>query len=116
MNTRPGMATALALLAVGCASEAPEPASFDSSKGVVQVEIGGDGFARLDGRRLPLEAVVLELRWQTRPMSRDERLQYVVRVGAADVADEAGKAAQRDAIQRFFDELELMGVKQIQLF
>ena len=103
----------LALAALGCAANEPEGVDFDSSAGLVVVEIAGDGFVRYDGRRIPWEAAVLELRLRTRPMDADQRSRFVVqmRIDTAD-GDEAAEArAMRDR-DRLIDQLHIMGVQQ----
>ena len=83
-----------------CASETPEldhATVFDESAGKVVVVVCGDAFVRCGERRLPLDAMVLELRQRTRAMSRDEVSRFVVQLlaepqvqgsPAAQVADD----------------------------
>jgi len=96
-----------------CESGPPVTTEFDYSAGLVDVELLGDGFVRVDGRRTPLEALVLELRRATRQMERSELLRYVVRIRLAGV--EGGEAAriQQGSRARLLSELEIMGVRQI---
>ena len=96
-----------------CVSDDIVDTQFDARAGLVTVQIGGDGFVLCDGRRLPLEALVLELRQQTRRMDRADLLRYVVRIRLGDVADGDGASNQQQARARLLDELEIMGVRQI---
>lgn len=109
----------LGLLAA-CASETPEldrAVVFDESAGVVAITVLGDGFVRSGEKRIPLDAIVLELRQRTRTMAKEELLRFVVQLftepqlpgsPAADVA--------RKGVDRLFRELQIMGVRQIRLF
>jgi hypothetical protein len=101
-------------LAVACASEAGEQKAFDDSLGTVEVVVAADGFVLCDGRRIPLEAAVLELRQRTRPMSADDRGKFVVRVRSElyEERSEAAAQTQRHA-NRLVDELFVMGVRQV---
>ena len=96
-----------------CVSDDIVETQFDARAGLVTVQIGGDGFVLCDGRRLPLEALVLELRQQTRRMDPADLLRYVVRVRLGEVADGEGASNQKQARARLLDELEIMGVRQI---
>lgn len=98
-----------------CAAAAPVT-GFDSSAGAVLVEIAADGFVTSDGRRMPLEALVLRLRQRTRSMTEDERSRFVVhlRIAAALARDDgaAGQRAKAD-MNRLVDQLFIMGVRQV---
>ena len=88
--------------------------AFDSSKGLVVVDILGDGFVRCGERRLPVEALVLELRQRTRAMSTDDLQKFVVHLRAFDQepGSEPARQAKR-ATDRLVDELHIMGVRQV---
>jgi hypothetical protein len=98
-----------------CASDAPADTVFDSSAGLVVVDVAGDGFARCGGRRLPLDAVILELRQRTRAMSEDELARFLVRI-RVDRQEEGSAAARRaaDGFNRLLLELDLMEVGQVE--
>ena len=103
-----------AALAAGCASEPTQPPSFDSSLGKVEVVVAADGFVRCDGRRIPLEAAVLELRQRTRPMSAADLARFVIDVKVEPQPEGAESAtATRLAMNRLVDELQIMGVRQV---
>ena len=113
MNTLPVVSLCAALFLPACASEAPANTSFDSSAGLVVVEVLGDGFVRSAERRLPLEALVLELRQRTRKMSPDELSRFVVQLRAEALpGPEAAARAQQD-LNRLLDQLQIMGVLQV---
>lgn len=111
-------ATAACLLFVvaalgGCATEPEQPPGFDDSAGLVVVTVLGDGFVKTGERRIPVEAVVLELRQRTRAMPLEQRQRFVVRVLMTELqagSPEAGRAG-RD-LERLLQELQIMGVKQ----
>jgi len=109
---RPSALAALAACAA-CAGAGDVPVRFDASGGTAHVELLGDGFVRFDGRRVPLEAAVLELRQATRAMDRSELLRFVVRVRFAEVQSGAAARSQQRSRARLFNELEIMGVRQI---
>ena len=111
MNTRASLLVIAALAA--CASGPAVDTQFDYTEGLVTVELAGDGFVRVDDRRIPLEQFVLELRRATRAMERSALLRYVVRICLAPV--EGGEAArvQQSSRRRLLAELEIMGVRQI---
>ena len=96
-----------------CAGDDAVETQFDSSAGMVTVELLGDGFVRVDDRRVPLEAFVLELRQSMRQMARADLLRYVVRVRLAAVGGGAAARTQRASRRRLLGELEIMGVRQI---
>ena len=96
-----------------CASSDPVVVKFDPAAAAMTVELHGDGFARVGERRLPLEALVLELRRSTRAMARDELLRMVVRVRLASVDGADALRAQQAARAKLLGELEIMGVRQI---
>ncbi|HEX6813275.1 MAG TPA: hypothetical protein VF384_16760 [Planctomycetota bacterium] len=103
---------AVALLGA-CASEAPAETSFDSSAGLVVVEVLGDGFVRCEGRRVPLDTVVLELRQRTRRMTHDELGRFVVQLRAErSTGPEAAEGTQQ-SMDRLLGELQKMGVRQV---
>lgn len=106
------------LLAVLCACAGPLPVStnFDSSGGLVAVEILGDGFVRADDRRIPLEAFVLELRQATRRMQAERLLRFVVRVRlTANFDDRAMAQMASDGREYLVKQLQIMGVRQLDL-
>ncbi|MFT7535607.1 MAG: hypothetical protein ACI85K_001560 [Hyphomicrobiaceae bacterium] len=96
-----------------CATDMPISTSFDSSAGLASCEILGDGFVLTGGRRIPLEAFVLELRQATRAMTSDELSRYVVAIGFNPNV-EAGIAAKNisDGREYLLRQLEIMGVRQ----
>ncbi|MCK5940537.1 MAG: hypothetical protein KAI24_01105 [Planctomycetes bacterium] len=103
----------LSIAAAACASGPPVETEFDYSAGLVTVELLGDGFVRVDERRIPLEALVLELRRATRAMERSELLRYVVRIRLAKVKGGEAARVQQMARARLLDQLEIMGVRQV---
>ena len=113
MNTLHAVSLCAAMVLPACASEAPANVSFDSSAGLVVVDVLGDGFVRSADRRLPLEALVLELRQRTRKMSADEISRFVVQLRADPLpGPEAAARAQQD-LNRLLDQLQIMGVLQV---
>ena len=107
------LSTALAFAA--CATDRPTQTAFDRRAGYVVVEVCGDGFVRTGERRLPLDALVLELRRQVRSMSRDEVSRYVVRLRVSpDVRGGAAAKVAQDGLNRFVDQLHIMGVRQVE--
>ena len=105
---------AASLVLTGCASEMPFSTSFDSSAGLAKCEILGDGFVRSNGRRMPLEAFVLELRQATRAMKADELSRFVVTLRVApDLADGSAAKIASDGREYLMLHLEIMGVQQV---
>jgi hypothetical protein len=110
----------LAAVFAACASEAGDlvqKTSFDTSAGEVEITVDGDGFVHAAGRRMPLEAIVLELRQRTRTMPKEDReRRFVVHLRPAPQA--AGSAAAvraQQGVDRLFSELQVMGVRQVRL-
>lgn len=103
-----------------CASETPEldrATSFDDSAGKVAVVVLGDGFVRCGERRLPLEAIVLELRQRIRAMPREELSRFVVELSTTPQQPGSPAAAvAQQGVDRLFSELQIMGVQQARLF
>lgn len=110
---RPALAWSLAL-AAACAANEPAALEFDSSAGLIVVDVAGDGFVRQDGRRVPWEAAVLSLRQRTRALGDDERMRLVVHLRAdAQAADSEAASLQQRVMDRLVDELFVMGVRQV---
>ncbi len=103
----------LAAAAAACAGDAPVRTGFDDSAGAQTVAVHGDGFVSVDGRRIPMERLVLELRLATREMAPEDLLRYVVRVRLAPVEGAAASRTQRASRTRLLNELEIMGVRQV---
>lgn len=105
----------LPLLVAACASEQPADTAFDRSAGFVVIEVAGDGFVRTGTRRLPLEALVLELRQSARRMTADELSRFVVRLRVApDVVGGAAAKIAHDGLNTLVDQLMIMGVRQVE--
>jgi hypothetical protein len=106
----------LSLWVSACANPIPVSSSFDSSGGMVEVEVLGDGFVTMGDRRIPLEACVLELRQATRQMESSQLLRFVVTLRvAADIQDRS--VAQEISLGRDYmiKQLQIMGVRQLNL-
>lgn len=104
-------------LGAACGSAHPALRDFDDSAGSAEVRVGDDGFGVYDGERLPLDLIVLRLRWRTRAMEHEARSRrFVVRLRFVDglPAGEASARAQQ-ALFRMIDELYVMGVHQVKL-
>ncbi|HZN39217.1 MAG TPA: hypothetical protein VFD82_10465 [Planctomycetota bacterium] len=114
MRTLPAFSLWAAALLGACASEAPANTSFDSSAGLVVVDVLGDGFVRSAERRMPLEAFVLELRQRTRRMSREDlKRRFVVQLRADPLPGPEAAARAQQGFERLLHELEVMGVRQV---
>ena len=103
-------AASLALTAClcACASNEPEGAKLSPITATVEVEVRGDGFVTTDGRRIPRERFVLELRLRVRAMGPTAADGVRVVISAAKDSDES---ATRDA-EWILDQLQIMGVGQ----
>ncbi|MCR9246074.1 MAG: hypothetical protein NXI31_13665 [bacterium] len=106
---------AIALLGLtACATGAPRGAhDFDDSAGRAEIAVLGDGFVRLDGQRVPLEAGILSLRQRFRAMPRADRARFVVELWQTPIRDDA--AIRREVAagsNRLLDEFQIMGVLQ----
>ena len=113
MNTLCAVSLCAAVLLGACASEAPANTSFDSSAGLVIVDVLGDGFVRSADRRMPLEAFVLELRQRTRKMSPDELSRFVVQLRADPLPGPEAAACAQQGMNRLLREFQIMGVRQV---
>jgi hypothetical protein len=114
MNTLHAVSLCAAMCLGACASEAPaDVSSFDSSAGLVIVDVLGDGFVRSAERRMPLEAFVLDLRQRTRKMSPDELKRFVVQLRANPLPGPEAAALAQQGMNRLLDELQIMGVLQV---
>ena len=114
----PHRAVLLLATLAACATEGQElvqKAPFDTSAGEVEITVDGDGFVHAAGRRMPLEAIVLELRQRTRAMTKEDReKRFVVHVlMAAQPARSEAAVRAAQSRNRLVDELYVMGVKQI---
>ena len=107
------LATLVCLVLSSCATDMPISTTFDSSAGLASCELLGDGFVRTGGRRIPLEAFVLELRQTTRAMTRGELSRYVVTLGFdASVQDGVGAKNISAGREYLLRQLQIMGVRQ----
>lgn len=103
------------LVLAACAADQPVSTAFDRSAGYVVVEVLGDGFVRTGGRRLPLEALVLELRQEARRMSADALSRFVVRLRVApEIVDGAAAKTAQDGLNMLVDQLMIMGIRQVE--
>ena len=101
----------VAALLAACASEpgadaARQAAEAQAVTETIDVRMLGGGFVSTGGRRIPVDALVLELRQRTRTMEAAARAGVLVSVG---VADDAGANAERD-LGRLMDQLQILGV------
>jgi hypothetical protein len=105
----------VATLFAACASQEPTPdTSLDDSAGLVEITVCADGFVRTGDRRIPLEAIVLELRQRMRAMAKEDVHRFVVRLLAEpQPPNSPAAAATQRAIDRLYHELQIMGVKQV---
>jgi hypothetical protein len=111
---RPFAAATVALLAA-CASEQPAQVSeFDDSAGRAVVTLLGDEFARLDGVRMPLDAVLLRLRLRMRAMPQADRARFVVRIEADPGVPAEAEERVLAARSRLVQDLDVMDVGQVE--
>ena len=104
--------TVLCVLLAACASDAPRT-DFDDGAGSATVVVAADGFVELDGRRMPFEAAVLELRQRTRRMPAADLAQhFVVNICAGPAADAEQQQRIIAGVNLWLDQLQIMGVKQ----
>jgi hypothetical protein len=115
MNALPKFVLIAALAA--CASTEPsQPRAFDHSGGEANVVLAADGFGTLDGERMPLEAIVLRLRWRTRALPAEQLQRFVVSVWLpAKLGSEDGERRVLAAKERMLQELDIMDVGQVYL-
>lgn len=99
---------AVAALGCACASTEPEGAKLAPVTDNIAIEVRGDGFVVTEGRRIPRERFVVELRLRVRAMG--PKAADGVRVEIS-IADDATDAATRDA-EWILDQLQIMGVGQ----
>jgi hypothetical protein len=98
-----------------CASDEPaSPGGFDASTGRVVVTILGDEFALLDGVRMPLDAVVLQLRLKVRAMTKEQLKGFVVKVVVGKDVPESAAKAVFETRRRLLDALLVMDVRQVE--
>lgn len=102
------------LLGACAASEPSQPAAFDASGGEAKVVLAADGFGTLDGERMPLEAIVLRLRWRVRAMPPEQLQRFVVSVCLpAQPGSEELERRVLAAKERMLLELDIMDVGQL---
>ncbi len=102
------LACSLVLLCA-CAASGAEGLELAPVTDTVGVEIAGGAFVKTEGRRIPRERFVLELRLRVRSMAPTDVAG--IRVVLA-VADEADESAARDA-DWILDQLQIMGISQV---
>ena len=113
-----GRATKLcaAMLLAACVSDRPDVTVVDGVSGTVTVEVLGDRFVRTDGRRIPVDAFILEMRMLMRELSREQRDTFLVNVTVTPDARaaEASRIAAED-VNRLLDHLDVMDVGMVKL-
>ena len=115
--TRRGTLPVLLVLGAACATSRPEGAPLPAGEPSIVVHVAGDGFVRVGERRIPLDALVLELRQRARKMTDDERLRFVVQIYVDP--QPRGSDGERVAARgkdRLIDELGIMEMGQVVLF
>jgi len=109
-------AISVAALLAACATD--EPATIGVAASVrtsATVTLLGDDFALLDGERMPLDAVVLRLRWRVRAMSKEQLATFGVQIVVGEGVPES--AARRVVADRgrLIDELDVMEVGYVKM-
>lgn len=113
--SRARMAACAAALLTACASDAPVRGDgFDDGAGRAKVEILGDNFCRLDGERMPFDAMVLRLRIRVRALAPTDRLRFVVAVAPARDVDEGARVGVQRDLDRIVQQLNVMDVVQVE--
>jgi len=115
---RPSAASLLLapLLLAACVSDSPNVPTPADASGTVDVEILGDGFVRTDGRRIPMDAFILEMRMRMRTMTPEQRDLFLVTVTFAPSLDGAAaeSIAHRDR-DRLLEQCDIMDVGVVKL-
>lgn len=111
MRTAAAALLMLGLAFASCATDPEAPSSLPSADEIVVAEVHADAFVTTNGRRIPREAFVLELRLRTRAMSDAQRASFRVEIASTE---EGGDAALRHA-EWILDQLQIMGVGQAAL-
>jgi hypothetical protein len=101
-------ATFFAFALSSCSSTEPGGAELSPVTETVEVEVFGDAFVKSNGRRVPRERFVLELRHRVRAMEPNAAAGVRVVISQSDDAPEQ---ATRDA-EWILDQLQIMGVGQ----
>lgn len=99
------------LLCVACASE--PPGTSDVAEGITtlaEVMLLDDGMARLDGQRMPLEAVILRLRLRVRAMDAAQLAAFGVRIVEDPDLPESAVARLVAARDRLLLEINVMEI------
>ena len=111
-----GLGAVFTALAACASSEPGQPSAFDHSGGEAKVVLAPDGFGTLDDERMPLEAIVLRLRWRTRTMPAEQLQRFVVSVWlpAAPGSEDLERRVLA-AKERMLLELDIMDVGQVYL-
>lgn len=106
---------AAALLAA-CASDTPMAIGDAAAMRMgATVTLLGDDFALLDGERMPLDAVILRLRWRVRAMSAQELAGFGVQIVVGkDVPESAARRVVADR-GRLIEELDVMEVGYVKV-
>ena len=105
----PSAVVVVALWVLGaCASNEPI-VTLPGGEPSIVIDVAGDGFVRVGERRVPLEAIVLELRQRARAMTAEERARFVVqlRVDPQPRGSEAERVASRGR-DRLVTEIDIM--------
>ena len=96
-------------LLVGCQTNETTLPSMPAVAERIQVVVYGDGFVRTNGRKMPLDSLVLELRQRVRTMGRVERGGLRIEINV----DLDGGLSARDACERLVDQLQIMGIMNV---
>lgn len=96
-------------LLVGCQTNQPTLPNMPAVAERIEVEVYGDGFVRIDGRRMPLDLLVLDLRQRVRTMDSGQRGGLRIEINV----DLDGGLPARDACERLVDQLQIMGIMNV---
>ena len=108
MNLRGALCLCLPLL-VGCGATPSTLPNMPAVAEGIEVVVYGNGFVRVDGRRMPLDLLVLDLRQRVRTMESSERGGLRVEINV----DLDGGLPARDACERLVDQLQIMGIMNV---
>lgn len=109
-------AVVASLLFAACATQSPAPgAAAEGISTLAVVTLLDDDMALLDGERMPLDAVVLRLRFRVRAMDAAQLSSFGVRIVEGADLPASAQARLMASRQRLIDDIDVMEIGYVNL-
>lgn len=107
------LVTTLLVTLGACAPQVPYATDVPTDAASISVTIFGDGFVRVDGRRIAFDRLLLELRQRARATDEAALGDFVVYLQYADGIDPDAFAAAEQECDRLLMELDILDLGRV---